>query len=324
MAGATPVRAEIRLRVLNSLPQRHRDYFCAEIRVLCGKYIASLGTKMIDRPSETFELLSEVMIKILGQASRHDELDIGQKDTLTPDAAGPKYEKETGNLASIPTDWSIDDHDPKRDGRVAWLISEVGGMRALSHRYEDMRRQRWGRWQDTGYRTVQISALQSHNHSEAQDEGETIARFADGSIQLQSDPEEPRQLDDTRLAWIGLLVCAQTQFPPDDDVSVLLDLLAHDPDVQAGFGSEWPVTQIVQALNAARPARAWDDHRIENAKKRLRNWIGRLKRDQGLDMTDLLALFVRYARESKQSPAGAPITGASSSSARRKTGETHA
>jgi hypothetical protein len=264
------------------------------------------------------------MIKILGQASRDDAADLVEKDAMSTDVAGPKYEKEQGYLASIPADWSIDDHDPKRDGRVAWLISEVGGTRALSHRYEDMRRQRWGRWQDTGYRTVQISALQRHSDGEVQDEGETIARFADGSIQLQSDPEEPRQLDDTRHAWIGLLACAQNQFQPDDDVSVLLDLLAHDPDVQAGFGSEWPVAQIVQALNAARPARTWDDHRIENAKKRLRNWIGRLKRDQGLDMTDLLALFVRYARESKRSPAGIPKTGASSSSPSRKAGETHA
>jgi hypothetical protein len=54
----------------------------------------------------------------------------------------------------------------------------------------------------------------------------------------------------------------------------LLELLARDPDVQAGFGLEWPVRKIVDALNISDPDPRWNDDRIENAKKRLRNWNG--------------------------------------------------
>jgi len=274
---------------------------------------------MADRPSETRELFSEVMTKLLAAAGRHDDGEADLDDGLAIDTDGStKAGVSLDTPPPLPSEWTIDDRDPKRDGRIAWLIAEVGGARALSHRYEDVRRRRWGRWRGTGYRTVQIAALQSDADGKLVDEDQTLSRLADASFPLRSDPEEPRQLDDMRQAWIGLLACAETQFQPDDDVSALLGLLAHDPDVQAGFGSEWPVGQIVNALNATRPAQAWNDHRIENAKKRLRNWIGRLKRDQGLDMTDLLALFVRCGRERERGlRAGGGTAIASSGSPRR-------
>jgi len=88
-----------------------------------------------------------------------------------------------------------------------------------------------------------------------------------------------------------------------------LQVLAHDPEVQAGFGVEWPVRKITEALNIIYPVPPWNDDRVENAKKRLRNWIGGIKRDHGLDQTDLLALFARYGR------ANAAVAGSESSAA---------
>src|SRR5262245_8050961 len=44
-----------------------------------------------------------------------------------------------------PSDWTIDPQAPENDGRVVWLIREIGGPRALAHRCEDIRRRRWGR-----------------------------------------------------------------------------------------------------------------------------------------------------------------------------------
>jgi hypothetical protein len=89
---------------------------------------------------------------------------------------------------------------------------------------------------------------------------------------------------------------AESEFRPDEDVSILLSLMAHDPEIQAGFGSEWPIRKIVDALNQRHPNPTWNDDRVDNAKKRLRNWIGRMKRDHGLDSTDLMNLFAQKAR----------------------------
>jgi len=78
--------------------------------------------------------------------------------------------------------------------------------------------------------------------------------------------------------------------------------------VQACFGSGWPVRTIVEALNRRHPAPAWDDDRVENAKKRLKNWIVRMKREQSLDSIDLMSLFVRVARE-REAQASAAAAG---------------
>lgn len=289
VTGAAPSRAEIRLRVLNALPQRHKDFFFEAVRAACIRYIGTLGARVNDRNSDALELFSEAMAKLLGASVRSEH---GSDVAPAEDAAADPLPS--------PADWMIDPEDPKRDGRVTWLIAEVGGARALAHRFEDMRRQRWGRWQDSGYRTVQISALQSETASETIDEGQILSRVADASVQMQADPDVPRDMDDMRMAWLGLLVLAEKQFKPGDDVGLLLELLARDPDIQAGFGAEWPVGQIVQALNSQHPARPWTDDRVDNAKRRLRNWIARLRQQQGLDRTDLLALLVRCARQAQQ------------------------
>jgi hypothetical protein len=95
-----------------------------------------------------------------------------------------------------------------------------------------------------------------------------------------------------RLAWQGLLAAAQRQFAPHTDA-----------DVQAAFGGEWPIRQIVSALNARYPIPPWSDDRVDNAKKRLKNWINRLAHDHGFDSIDLMALFARGAREHERAAA---------------------
>jgi hypothetical protein len=255
MLGAT------RLRVLNSLPWRHQDYFFEAIRTLCTKHIArvSRGRSSADRDAEALELISEVMAKLLGVAT------IGTGQSLDHD------EKK-----ATPRELLVND-DPKRDGRIAWLIDEVGGSQALTHRYEDIRRRRHGgKWQGDGYRQVQLNE--------------------DHISGLAVDPDDPHYESDTRQIWLGLLTAAETSFKADDDVSVLLNIMAHDADIQAGFGSEWPIRQIVNALKQRHPNQPWNDDRVENAKKRLKNWISRLKRENGLDSSDLMDLFARYGR----------------------------
>lgn len=291
------MRRETRLRVLALLPQRHRDYVCEEIRRLCANYIRSLGLPDAARAAEARELFSEVMAKLLGAAALPE--DAAMEETGGP--ADARKDPEEGGAHDAqelsPGDWVIDDQDPKQDGRVRWLLEEVGGRRALLHRYEDMRRQRWGRWQETGYRTVQMSALHSDTQAGPERDEEVLARHADRSHMLWEEQEDPRQDEEIRRAWLGLLAAAERQFAPDDDVSLLLRLLAHDSEIQAGFGSEWPIRMIVDALNARHPRPPWNDDRVDNAKRRLRNWIARIKRDQRLDAIDLRSLFVRIARE---------------------------
>jgi hypothetical protein len=292
--GPMRVRRATRLRVLSLLPQRHQDHFFAEMRRLCASYVASLGVPATDREAEARELLSEVIAKLLGAAS----LPAGEEGAKMEEAAMREQSRPDGEVLSpLPDSWTIEDQDPGRDERVMWLIAETGGRRALSHRYEDMRRQRWGRWQPTGYRVVQVSALHRDEQAGSESDDDVLARHADASHPLHAEPEDPQHGEETRRAWLGLLATAGRQFSPGDDVSLLLGVLAGEAEVQAGFGSEWPVAAIVGALNRRHPHPPWTDDRVENAKKRLKNWIGRLKRDRGLDSTDLRGLFVRVARE---------------------------
>jgi len=117
---------------------------------------------------------------------------------------------------------------------------------------------------------------------------------------LSAEPGDPHDDDDVRRVWRGLLAMAASEFRPGADVLLLLDLMAHDYEVQAGFGAEWPVSQMVSALNLKHPIPSWNDDRVENAKKRLKNWIVRLKRIRGLDASDLMDLFARRGREEGQ------------------------
>jgi hypothetical protein len=242
-----------RLDILNSLPRGHQDYFFAEIQSLCAKFIgrtSRTGAK-IDRESEAAELFSEVMAKLL----------MG------------------GTAVEATQRWETND-DPKRDGRVGWLIETVGGSQALSHRHEDIRRRQYGgKWKEDGYRQVQLE----QHHVDA----------------LSVDADDPLHDEDVRRIWRGLLAAAKSDFKSNDDVSILLDLLAHDSDVQAEFGSEWPVSKIVGELNQRHRGSIWNDDRVDNAKKRLKNWIGRMKRDLGLDSADLMDLLALHPSAGK-------------------------
>jgi hypothetical protein len=237
------------------------------------------------------------MAKLLGSSSSPSGTEMagetGQSDEEVRRTSGNTTELEESS--GQPTSLTTDD-DPKRDGRVAWLIQEAGNRPAIAHRHEDMRRQRWGRWQGAGYRTVQISALTETavGNPTADD---VLTRHADASYLLQAESEDPHDAEDTRRVWRGLLALAERHFKSHDDVSLLLQLLAQDQEIQASFGNDWPITKIVEALSGRHPPPPWNADRVDNAKKRLRNWIGRMKRDHGLDAADLKHLLARYGRE---------------------------
>jgi hypothetical protein len=268
MAGAdTRVLGSVRLRVLASLPRPHQEYFFAEVRRMCSNCVARAARQKTDIAAETMELVSEVMAKLLGIAS-----------------AEPRPAED---LSGDVTHVLAEDKDPKLDARVIWLIAEVGGAVAISHRYEDVRRRRHGgKWREDGYRQVQLEP----EHVEG----------------LSVEPDDPHHEADIRQAWLGLLTLAKSAFRPGEDATIVLDVMAHDSDIQAGFGTEWPVGAIVATLNRSHPNPPWNDDRVENAKRRLKSWIARLRRDNGLDSTDLMDLLARYARRRDQSPCHAP------------------
>jgi hypothetical protein len=258
--GETQGTGVARLRVLQSLPRQHQAYLFGEIRKLCTNYLASLSLPTADRESVAGELFSEVMAKLLG-------------------VGGAAVGGDDGKGEAAPYACPADD-DPKRDCRVAWLLSEVGGRQALAHRLEDMRRQRHGRWREGGYRTDQL-----------------VDEHVAG---LSVDPDEPHDERDTQRVWQGVLVAAASAFEPGEDVYVLLELMAGDAEIQAAFGPGWPVRRIVGALNRQHPGMPWNDDRVENAKRRLTNWIARLQRDRGLDQADLKDLFAGLSREAER------------------------
>ena len=280
-------RGEMALRMLHSLPTQHEMVFYRELRRRCMDHVISLGTPLADRSSAAGELLSEVMAKLLAVGS--------------PSGTDDDPQQANDMSQSVPSDeqwpsaasFQANSDSPEQDKRVRWLIQEIGGRRALKHRFEDIRRRRWGRAQGIGYRFVQISALSNAGET---DRDEDILAQQEQRDGLQEDHEDPHHDHDVRRAWTGMLAAASSRFKPHEDVRKLLDLLARDPDVQEGFGAEWPVRKIVDALNCIDPDPPWNDDRIENAKKRLRNWIGGVKREYGLDQTDLMALFARYGR----------------------------
>src|SRR5262249_34426964 len=92
-----------------------------------------------------------------------------------------------------------------------------------------------------------------------------------------------------------------------DDLAMLLRLLSEHPALlQDAPGGQWPVMDIVNRLNTRFPPPAWTSDRVDNAKRRLMNWIKRLKRQNGLDDVDLEALFAGVAREREHSSPPSP------------------
>jgi hypothetical protein len=194
----------------------------------------------------------------------------------------------TASLTSLTTN----EHDPVRDGRVIWLLQEIGGMQAIAHRHEDILRRRHGRVvPGLGRPAVQY---------DGQDETTDVENDRNAS-----------EFEDARRIWLGLSIMASKEFDPGEDVSRLLSLFVRFPNVFDDSGSQWPVARIVALLNEHDPPPDWRDRRVEDAKSRLQRWIGRLKRSNGLDRTDLEALFARVARQAQPSNAARPTHRAS-------------
>lgn len=205
----------------------------------------------------TEELVSEVWLKLLGTVSQSNDEE----------------------MVLRPEDWSLDD-TPERDGRVVWLIREIGGWVAIAHRHADVLRSRFGR----GRTTVQVGD-------------------DDGPIEIEHYPEDDTSLRaaDARRVWQGLLAAANDEFGPEEDVAKLLHVLAQAPDIfDESSGKQWPVRRLVALLNEHFPPPDWRDRRVDDAKRRLTKWINRLMRKNALDATDLQALFARITRLSER------------------------
>jgi hypothetical protein len=263
--------AELRLAVLWSLPTRHQTYLFEEVRKLCSGYLRR--NRISAEEVTPLELVSEVWKKLLGSVSL-----------------------ETDYLPVVNADeWSTDPNAPERDGRVEWLIAEIGGSEAIGHRFEDIQRERHGRSKPGLGRP----------YRQPGDENEPE--------ETRVDPDEPGELQKTdgRRILRGLLATAALDFRPEDDVSTLLQLLADDPgildDVHSG---QWPVGLIVARLNDRPTPRRWSEDHVDNAKRRLMNWIDRLRKRNRLDETDLEGLFAGVARQleasERQPPAQQP------------------
>lgn len=260
MSAPAPEDGTFALRVLWTLPQAHQNFLFHEIRGLCRDYLRSKPADASEISSE--ELVSEVWAKLIGGI------------TVPPDTS---EEIRSPN----PGDWTADPQVPENDGRVIWLIREIGGPRALAHRCEDIRRRRWGR-ATPGVGRPLMQPSEFPDIETAPDEGGL------GSA-------------DAVNIWRGVLMTADRTFQRDDDVWKLLRVLAKVPGVLDGStGSRWPVGRLVTILNAEFSPPSWSDDRVENAKKRLLNWVQRLMRQNGLDATDLEAVFARVARQQVQ------------------------
>lgn len=241
-----------------------------------------------ERQSEIAELVSEVMAHLLRATSVCWSENMDAHGALP--ASGTEEVLASGGATPGAVPWlkkgQIDERDSRRDGRVIWLVDAICNRPALFHRYEDVRRRdRGGKWDGAGYPLVQA-------------DDQMIERLR-GEADPAEDQHAALHAEDSQRAWRGLVEMVERQFGPRDDVPALVRLLAEDPDVQEAFGSQWPIARIARALGERDPRSAWNDDRVENAKRRLTKWIAGVKRAQGLDAIDLRALLVRYARENE-------------------------
>jgi hypothetical protein len=257
-ADGTGVGAELRLAVLWSLPTRHQTYLFEEVRKLCSGYLRR--NRISAEEVLPLELVSEVWKKLLGAVSL-------ERDRSPTIRAG---------------EWSTDPA-PERDGRVIWLIAEIGGSEAIGHRYEDIQRERYGR-SKPGVGRLYTQPIEPDERG--------------------MDPDQSSELDrtDSHRVWRGLLETAAVDFRRDDDVTMLLNLLAVDPGIlDDSPAGQWPVRLIVARLNDRSTSRRWSEDHVDNAKRRLMNWIERLRKRNRLDGTDIEGLFARIARQLKES-----------------------
>jgi hypothetical protein len=237
---------------------------------VCRDFLRNRGVPSSEMTPE--ELLSEIWQKLLG---------------TVPTGSGDTVELCSNDLTEV----SIDPDVPERDGRVVWLIQQIGGSMAMAHRREDILRRRFGRAAAGSGRPL----VQPHDD----------AVFSD----IASDADTARSLEagDQRRVWRGLLAMVELEFEPNDDLFMLLRLVSEQPGLlQDAPGGQWPIMDIVNRLNIRFPPPAWTSDRVDNAKRRLMNWIKRLKRKNGLDDVDLEALFARVAREQEGGSPAAP------------------
>src|SRR5262249_31658358 len=210
------------------------------------------------------ELLSEVWQKLLGAVS---------------------VQSEEGSSGPDPTQVSIDADAPERDGRVVWLIDQIGGSTGIAHRREDILRRRFGRSSRGNGRPL-------------------VQPRSDGEFtEIMSDADTASGLEaaDGLRVWRGLLATAGVEVRQSDDLSNLLPVLAEHPEIlQDSSGGQWPITELVVQLNNRFPPRTWTSVRVDNAKRRLLKWIKRLMHKNGLDEVDLEALFARVARQQER------------------------
>jgi hypothetical protein len=181
-------------------------------------------------------------------------------------------------------EWTVDLNAPDQDGRVVWLMEEIKGFEVLTHRHEDIRRQRHGRYlPGAGRRLVQ---------PDNDDDGAFENILGSERNELDTLHEA-----DIRRIWRGLLIMAGQQFPTGDDVSVLLRLIRDMPGIlEDASGGQWPINIIATLLSSKFPASPWNVRRVDNAKRRLTNWVKSLRQKNGLDDTELEALFAKVAR----------------------------
>jgi hypothetical protein len=252
-------RGDLRLRVLNALPVSHQRYLAQEIRKLCIYYIRSKSVSDSDISPE--ELLSEVWKKLLGSISLNADESLSFPQ---------------------PSQWTVNLEVPEHDGRIVWLIKEIGGSEALAHRHQDILRQRFGR----KYQFVQPT----------EDEDNPFENDGGSHSEVDSILYEA----DIRRIWRGLLIAAAKQFPPDDDVSMLLRVIEADPAIfDESPGSQWPINEILMLLSIRFRNHPWTVQRVDNAKRRLTKWIRRLMQSNGLDSTDLEAVFAQISRQNE-------------------------
>jgi hypothetical protein len=277
--------AELRLSAWSELPDRHRNEVCRQIRMRCETFISMSRVDRRQRKSEVDNLFSEVVAHLLRATSlRRDDAAMSGETTMITQA----NERSNAAPASSAQPWlgrgRLDAWEPMRDARVIWVVEETCNRQALFHRYEDMRRRdRGGKWHGSGYPLVTVDEQTMEQLSGHYDPAENEA--------------DALQLEESRRAWAGLVALVVKQFGADDDVAAMVRTLAEDSETQDAFGSQWPIGQIAEALGKRQPGQTWTDDRVENAKRRLTKYIGKIRKAHGLDAVDLRALLVRYARE---------------------------
>jgi hypothetical protein len=284
--------AQLRLSAWSELPDRHRNEVCRQIRMRCEAFINSVRIERSLRGGETDRLVSEVVAHLLRATSLPKE---GRKEGLRMDGESPAEQSDvvvaSGPANSAPAGalpWLIsgrlDQYEPMRDARVIWVVEETCNRQALFHRYEDVRRRdRGGKWDGSGYPLVAVDE-------------QTLEQLS-GHYDPAEEETDALQAEDSRRAWDGLVHLAVHHFGGKDDIVALVQVLANDRDTQESFGSQWPISKIVRALNAKEAQAVWNDDRVENAKRRLAKFIIRFKEEHGLDAVDLRALLARYARQ---------------------------